>query len=199
MIEAPFRIYLGARNYDVYTHQGWENSDTQLISPVWPLGEVVRGVLQKSQEVEVSITVLFSLTAGEPVYLGGYPVSMSIDYQLEVPKPSRYRISVAESALDPTTEAESLPLDLQEAVWKVQDWSRDSGEPLTESDIISTLPEDVSVVSWEYGVEGVNELTVERRAPIPPDALSVRTTDSLTAGSSYHTTVHVSKATKSEL
>ena len=199
MIEAPFPIYLRARSYDVYTHQGWGTGDTQLVSPELTPEKGVGVEFQKSREDEVSVTVLFSLTAGEPVYLGGYPIGMSIDYQLEVPKPSRYRISVAESALDLTMETESLPLDLQEAVWRVQELSRTSGEPLTESDIISVLPEDVWVVSWEYGAEGVEKLTMEWRVPIPPDTLSVRTTGSLAAGSSYHATVRVSTATESEL
>jgi transglutaminase-like putative cysteine protease len=199
IVEAPFPIYLRARSYDVYTHQGWETGDTQLVSPELIAEEGVGAEFQKSREVKVSIMVLLSLTAGDPVYLGGYPLDMSIDYQLEVPERARYRISVTESELDPTTEVENLPLDLQEAVWGVWELSRTSGEPLTESDIISVLPEDVRVVSWEYGAEGVEKLTVEWRVSIPPDTLSVRTNGSLAAGSSYHATVHVSTATESEL
>jgi transglutaminase-like putative cysteine protease len=199
ILEAPFPIYLRARSYDVYKHQGWETSDTQLVSPELTLEQGLEAEFQKSREVEVSIRMLLSLTAGEPVYVGGYPTGMSIDYRLEVLQPARYRISVEESEADMAAETESFPLDLREAVWRIRELSHTSGAPLKESDIRSALPDDVWVVSWEYGVENIEELTVERYVPMPPDTLSVCTTGPVAAGGSYQATVNVSTATEGEL
>ena len=113
IVEAPSPIYLRARSYDVYTHKGWETSDTQMVSPESAPIQPLEGESQKSQEVGVNVTTLFSLAAGEPVYLGGHPIDMSIDYQIEVPQPATYRISLAGSEADTAAEAENLPLDLQ--------------------------------------------------------------------------------------
>jgi len=199
MIETPFAMYIAARSYDVYTSRGWKTSDTQLVSPEWTPEQVVETEVQKLQEVEVSVTSLFSLRGGEPVCLGGYPIDMSIDYRLEVLQPARYRISVAASRLDPSVAAESLPLDLQQVVWWLHELSGASGEPLTESEIRSILPDDIRVVSWEYNRERVAEVTVERCVSMLPDIVSVRTTHPLAAGGSYQATVLVSTATESDL
>jgi transglutaminase-like putative cysteine protease len=199
IVKAPFPIYLRARSYDVYTHEGWETTDTQMVSPELASEQELEEEFQKSQEVELSVEVLFSLAAGEPVYLGGHPVDMSIDYQLEVPQPARYRISIAESEVELAVEAESLPLDLQEAIWQLWEMNSASHGTLTESDIRSALPEDVWVVSLESSVEGVESFTVERHVPIPPDTLSVRTTGPVSTGDSYQATVSVSTATESDL
>ena len=199
MIETPFAIYIAARSYDVYTSQGWKTSDTQLVSPEWTPEQGVETEFQKLQEIEVSITSLFSLRGGEPVCLGGYPIDMSIDYRLEVLRPARYRISVAASRLDPSVAAENLPLDLQQVVRWLHELSGASGEPLTESEIRSVLPDDIRVVSWEYNGERVEEVTVERCVSMPPDIVSARTTHPLAAGGSYQATVLVSTATESDL
>ncbi len=199
MIETPFAIYIVARSYDVYTSQGWKTSDTQLVSPEWTPEQGVETEFQKLQEVEVSITSLFSLRGGEPVCLGGYPVDMSIDYRLEVLQPARYRISVAASRLGPSVEGENLPLDLQQVVRWLHELSGASGESLTESEIRSVLPDDIRVVSWEYNGERVEEVTVERCVSMLPDIVSVRTTRALAAGGSYQATVLVSTATESDL
>ena len=199
MIETPFAIYIAARSYDVYTSQGWKTSDTQLVSPEWTPEQGVETEFRELQEVEVSITSLFSLRGGEPVCLGGYPIDMSIDYRLEVLQPARYRISVAASRLDPSVAAEHLPLDLQQVVRWLHELSGASGEPLTESEIRSVLPDDIRVVSWEYNGERVEEVTVERCVSMPPDIVSARTTHPLAAGGFYQATVLVSIATDSDL
>ncbi|MGB6873410.1 MAG: transglutaminase domain-containing protein [Dehalococcoidia bacterium] len=199
IVEAPFPIYLRARSYDVYTHKGWETGDTQMVSPELAPEQGLDEEFQKSQEVEVSVTALFSLEAGEPVYLGGHPVDMSIDYQLEVPQPAGYRISLAGSEAELAVEAESLPLDLREAVWRLREMNSASHDALTESDIRFALPEDVWVVSWEYGIEGIETFTVERHVQIPADTVLVRTTGPVSAGDSYRATVSVSTATESDL
>jgi transglutaminase-like putative cysteine protease len=74
-----------------------------------------------------------------------------------------------------------------------------SHDTLTESDIRLALPEDVRVVSWESGMEGVEEFTVERHVPIPANTLSVRATVPISAGDSYQATISVSTATESDL
>jgi transglutaminase-like putative cysteine protease len=193
VVQAPSPIYLRARSYDVYTHKGWETGDTQMISPELSAAKELEEGFQKSRQVDVSARVLFSLAAGEPVYLAGYPVDMSIDYQLEVLQPARYQISVLES------EAENLPPDLREAVSRLREMSLACHDTLTESDIRFALPKDVWVVSWESGTEGVKRFTVERHVPIPADTLSVRTVDPISAGDSYQATVTVLTATESDL
>jgi transglutaminase-like putative cysteine protease len=199
IVEAPFPIYLRARSYDVYTHEGWETSDTQMVSaesgPIQPL----EGDSQKSQEVEVSVKALFSLAAGEPVYLGGHPIDMSIDYQLEVPQSATYQISLAGSETDMAVETENLPLDLEEGVWQLWEMKSASHGTITTSDIRAALPEDIWVVSWESGTQGVETFVVERHIPIAANTLSVRAAGPLSAGDSYWATVSVSTATESDL
>jgi len=199
IVEAPFPIYLRARSYDVYTHKGWETGDTQMVSTELTPERELDEEFRKSREVGVSVNVLYSLTAGEPVYLGGYPVDMSIDYQLEVPQLASYRISLAGSEAELAVEAESLPLDLREAVSWLREISSTSHDALTESDIRFALPEDVWVISWESGTEGIEEITVGRRVPISADTVSVRTTGPVSAGDSYQATVSMSTATESDL
>ncbi|MFW6102380.1 MAG: DUF4129 domain-containing transglutaminase family protein, partial [Chloroflexota bacterium] len=199
IVRAPFPIYLRARSYDLYTHDGWETSDTQMVSPELTPEQEMEEEFQKSREVDMSVEVLHSLAAGEPVYLGGYPIAMSIGYQLEVPKPVSYQISVAGSEAELAMEAESLPLDLQEALSRMHELNSASHATLTESDTRLALTEDEWVISWESGIEGAEEFTVERYVPIPADTLSVRTTGPISTGGSYQATVSMSAATESDL
>jgi len=99
IVEAPFPVHLRARSYDLYTHTGWETGETQMVSPELSAEQKPDQESQKSRQIEVSAKVMFSLTAGEPIYLGGYPVDMSIDYQLEVLQPARYQIALLGSCL----------------------------------------------------------------------------------------------------
>jgi transglutaminase-like putative cysteine protease len=198
IVEAPFPIYLRARSYDVYTHKGWETGDTQMVSAESAI-EPLDGESQKSQEVEVSVKALFSLAAGEPVYLGGDPTDMSIDYQLEVAQSASYRISLAGSEADMAAETENLPLDLREAVWQLWEAKSTARDTVTTSDITAALPEDIWAVSWESGTQEVETFVAERRVPIPANTLSVRTVGPLSAGSSYQATVSVSTASESDL
>jgi transglutaminase-like putative cysteine protease len=199
IIEAPFPIYLRAKSYDVYTHKGWETGDTKMVSPELAPGQEPEEEFQKLREIEVSVKVLFSLAAGEPVYLGGYPVDMSIEYQLEVPQPASYRISLVGSEAELTVETEGLPPNLQEAVWGLWEMKSASHGTLTESDIRLALPEDLWVVSWDSRLEGIENFTVERRVSIRADTLSVRTTVPISAGNSYRATISMSTATESDL
>jgi len=201
IVRAPFPIYLRARSYDVYAHEGWETGDTQMVSPELAPEQELEEEFQKSQEVEVGVTALFSLAAGETVYLGGYPVDMSIEYQLEVPQPAIYQISLAGSEADLAVQAENLPLDLREAVWQLREMKSASQDTLTASDIRLALPEDIWLVAvaLESGTEGVEKFTVERHVPIPADTLSIRTAGPISAGDSYRATVSMSAATESDL
>ena len=199
IVEAALPVYLRARSYDVYTHNGWETGDTQMVSLDLSGAEELDGELQELGRVEVSVKVLFSLAAGEPVYVAGYPVDMSIGYQLEVAQPVSYRISLIGSEADLARSSEDLPSDLQEAVWKLREMKSASHHGLTEEDIGRALPDDVSVVSWEHGAEGVEQFAVERHAPIPPDTLSVRAVGGFAAGKSYDATASVSTATEADL
>jgi len=198
-VEAPFPIYLRARSYDVYTHEGWETGDTQMVSLESAPEQELEEEFQKLREVEMSAKVLFSLAAGEPVYLGGHPVDMSIDYQLEVPQPASYRISLAGSEAELAVEAENLPSDLREVVWRLWEMKSASHDTLTESDIRPALPEDMVVISWESGMEGVETFTVERNVPTLANTLSVRAVGPVSSGDSYRATISVSTATESDL
>lgn len=199
IVEAPSPIYLRARSYDVYTQDGWETGETQIVSPVSSSAKEPDQESRKSRQVEVSTTVMFPLTAGEPVYLGGQPIEMSIDYQLEVVRPARYQISLHGSEAELKAETESLPADLREAVSWLREVSRASQNPLTDPEIESALPKDVRVIASEFSVDGIQKVTVERHTPIPPDTLSVRTASPVSAGDSYRATVSVSTATESDL
>jgi hypothetical protein len=199
IVEAPSTMYLRARSYDVYTYKGWQTGDTQMVSPELAPEQEPEREFGKLQEIELAVMALFSLPAGEPVYLGGNPVDMSIDYQLEVPQAAVYRISLVGNETNLAAEAENLPLDLREVVWKLREMKSASHDTLTESDIRLALPEDVRVVSWEYGVGGVAGFTVERLVPITADTLSVRTVDPVSTGESYRATVAVSTATERDL
>lgn len=183
----------------MYTPKGWETGDTQVVSPELTPKQQLEEGFKKSREVDVSVKVLFSLTAGDPVYLSGNPVDMSIDYQLEVLQPARYQILVAASDAELAVEVESLPLDLQKPVWRIREMSLASHDKITESDVRSALPEDVRVVSCEFGRAGVEKVTMERNMPVPLDTLSVRTASPVFTGNSYQATVSVSTATESDL
>jgi len=198
-VEAPFPIYLRAKSYDVYTHEGWETSATEMVSAEATTIQPAEGESQNWQEVEVRVTAHFLLAAEEPVYLGGDVVDMSVDYQLEVSQPASYRISLAASEADLARRTEDLPFDVGEAVWRLWEMNSASHDTLTSSDIMTALPEDMLLVSWESGTEGVETFTVERRVPIPADILSVRTVGPISAGDSYRATVGVSTAAESDL
>jgi transglutaminase-like putative cysteine protease len=198
-VEAPFPVYLRARSYDIYTHEGWETSDTQMVSAESITIQPLEGESQKSQEVEVSVTAHFLLAAGQPLYLGGDPIDMSIDYQLEVPQSASYRISLAASEVDLSAETENLPLDLQEAIWQLWEMKSASHDTITTSDVKTALPEDIWVVSWESGTQEVETFVVERRIPIAANTFSVRTVGPISADDSYRTTISVSTATESDL
>ncbi len=198
-VEAPFPIYLRARSYDVYTHEGWETSTTQMVPAESATVQPMEGESQKSQEVEVSVTAHFLLAAGEPVYLGGEAVDMSIHYQLEVPQPASYRISLAVSEADLAVETENLPLDLQQAVRQLWETKSASQDAVTTADIHTALPEDMWVVSWESGTQDVETFVVERRIPVAANTFSVRTVDPISAGDSYRATISVPTGTESDL
>jgi len=199
IVESALPTYLCARSYDVYTHRGWETGDTQVVSAEPSTAEELNEEFQKLGQTEVTVKVLFSLAAGEPVYVGGYPVDMSIDYELEVAQPAGYRVSLVGSEAELAAKAANLPADLREVFRQLLELKSASHDTLTEEDIRLALPEDVKVVSWESAAEGVEEFTVERHIPVPADVVSVRTVDPFSARKSYSATVSVSIATESDL
>ena len=199
IVESALPTYLFARSYDVYTHKGWETGDTHVVSANLSAAEELNEEFQKLGQAEVTVKVLFSLAAGEPVYVGGYPVDMSIDYELEVAQPAGYRLSLAGSEAELAAKADNLPADLREVFWQLLEMKSASHDTLTEEDIRLALPDDVKVVSWESGTEGVEEFTVERHIPVPADVVSVRTVGPSSAGNSYSATASVSTATESDL
>jgi len=199
IVEAPLALYLRARSYDFYSGDGWSTSDTRLVSADWVPEQGVADEFRKLQAVEVTVRGFVSLAAGEPLYLSGHPVNMSLGYRLDVLEPARYQLSVSEGGLRSSLESGDLPLDLQRSVRLLQELSGASARPLTESEIRSVLPEDMWVVSWSYGSEGVEGVTVERRMAVPLDVVSVRSTDTVAAGSSYRAAVLVPTATAGDL
>jgi transglutaminase-like putative cysteine protease len=199
IMKAHSPVYLRARSYDVYTHRGWETRDTGMVSPEVSAAKEMEDESAQSRQVEVTVKVLFSLRAGEPVYVADYPLDVSVDYQLEVLQPARYEISFRETETELAAETDTLPPDLREAVRQLLEMSLASRDKLTESDIRSALPEDVLLVSCRFGREGLEKITVERHIPSPPDTVSVRTTRPFSAGDSYLATASVPTATGSDL
>lgn len=199
IVEAPFPLYLRARSYDVYTHRGWETGPTRVIAVESPSEQGMDAEFRRLQEIDMTVRDLPALAAGAPIYLGGYPVAISIEYQLEVPDFAHYRISLADGALESSAATDTLPPDLQDAVQGLRELSAASGGVLTESEITSVLPGDVMVISW-VGARGViEEITVARRTVVPPDALSVCTDGPVAAGGSYRATVYLSAASEGDL
>jgi transglutaminase-like putative cysteine protease len=199
MVKSTLPIYLRARSYDVYTYKGWETGYTQIVSPELAPEQELEEEFQEWQEIKVSVMTLFPVAAGEPIYLGGHPSNMSIDYQLEVLQPAIYRISLVGDETDLAVEAENLPRDLREVVRRLREMTSISHNKLTESDISLALPDDVRLVSWISSMEGVVTFTVERDVPISANTLSVRTVDPVSPRDSYLATVGVSTATESDL
>ncbi|MFP3898753.1 MAG: DUF4129 domain-containing transglutaminase family protein [Dehalococcoidia bacterium] len=199
IVEAPFPLYLRARSYDVYTHRGWETGPTRFVAVKSTSEQGIDAEFRRLQQVDMTVRDLPALAAGAPIYLGGYPVAISIGYQLEVPDFAHYRISLANGAPESSAATDSLPTDLQEAVQQLRELSAASGGVLTESEITSGLPGDVTVISWEGAGEVIEEITVARRAVIPVHALSVCADDPVSAGGSYQATVHLSAAGEGEL
>lgn len=199
VIETAVPVYLSARSYDTYTHHGWRISDAFLVPPEWTPEDGMEAGLRKLHEIEVTVTNLSFVSGGDPVFLGGYPTGMSVDYQLEVLQSVRYRIPIAADGQYRSQESDSLPTDLQQATQRLRELSAATGEPLTEVEVLSVLPEDVSVVSWEYSGEELVETIVQRRQSVPPNIVSARTTDSIADRGSYRSTVLLSAATESDL
>jgi transglutaminase-like putative cysteine protease len=198
IVEAPFPIYLRARSYDVYTPAGWVTGETMLVSAAWTPERGVAADLQKLQALEVTIRDLAPLAAGDPLYLGGYPVYVSVDYQLEVTHPVRYDIPIDAGWLGSALAADRLPADLQTMARGLLDLINASDGQVRPVDVATLLPQDLTVVVSET-TEGVSMVTLERHMPIPPDTISVRSVDGLAAGSSYRTAVYVSVATEGDL
>jgi transglutaminase-like putative cysteine protease len=199
LVTAPFPVYLRARSYDVYTHGGWETSDTQMI----PADASTKGGTgpgyQKSEQIELSITVQSSLLTGAPLYLAGYPINVSTGYWLESLEPAQYEISITESESELAAAEQDLPPDLQDALSRLREMRSVSDGILTEADVRSALPEDVRLISFESGTEGVEQIVVERDVPIPADVVSVRSAHPIDAGRSYQATVDVPTATRNDL
>jgi transglutaminase-like putative cysteine protease len=199
IIRTPRVTYFSARTYDVYTGHGWRSSDTMLMPVGWMPEQGLESDLRKLHEIEVTVTTLYPVDGGEPLFLGGYPVDMSIGYRLEVLQPASYRVEVARAGLDPSAGWDDLPVDLRQVVWQLGELKRASGGVLTDLEVLSVLPGDLRVVSWMYGDEGVDEFTVERLVSIPPDIVSVRTAGTLAAEESYQAVMLVSLAVRSDL
>jgi transglutaminase-like putative cysteine protease len=199
LVTAPYPVYLRARSYDVYTHGGWETSDTQMIPPDPSTKGGTGPGSQESEQIELSITVQSSLLTGAPLYLAGYPIDVSTGYWLESLQPARYEISIPESESALAAAEEKLPLDLRETLSRLREMRRVSHGILTEADVRSALPEDVRLISFESGTEGIEQIVVERDVPVLADVVSVRSAHPVDAGRSYQATVSVPTATRNDL
>jgi transglutaminase-like putative cysteine protease len=147
----------------------------------------------------LSITVQSSLLTGAPLYLAGYPINVSTGYWLESLEPAQYEISITESESELAAAEQDLPPDLQDALSRLREMRSVSDGILTEADVRSALPEDVQLISFESGAEGVEQILVERNVPIPADVVSVRSAHAIDAGRSYQATVSVPTATRNDL
>lgn len=199
MVEAPFPIYLHSRSYDQYRGWGWETSESSLVSFNRTPEQSAQAKAQMLREFGIAVTSLSSLSAGEPIWLGGYPVSVSIDCMLEVPQPAHYRIAFEHGGLAPSLALQTLPLDLQHAIQKLQESATHSSTALTEDEIRSVLPDDLVVLSWGHTSEEDIEIHLERSPPILPNVISVRSARSHASETPYKATVLMSAATEGDL
>jgi len=199
VVRTPVALYLAARSYDVYTHRGWESSDTHRVSPGWVPEYGAETTLLHLREANIEVTTMLPLRAGEPIFLGGYPIDISLDHQLEVLHPAVYNLPAQGDQSDVAAHAEYPPHDIRQAQLQLSELLRASDHSITDSDIKSVLPDDTRLVSWEYTGEDAIEVTVERHVSIPLDTISVRTTLPLSRGDSYQSTVLISTATSHDL
>ncbi|MFU8796666.1 MAG: DUF4129 domain-containing transglutaminase family protein, partial [Dehalococcoidia bacterium] len=152
-----------------------------------------------THRVDVTVTSMLSLRGGDPIFLGGYPVDVSVDHQLEVLNPALYLLTIQANQTDRPMEVEPLPTDIQETEARLNELLSTSGRAITESDIRSALPDDTRLVSWKHTGEETIEVTLERHVPAPFQTVSVHTTRRLSRGDSYEATVLVSTATNHDL
>ncbi len=199
VIDTPFAVYLSARSYDVYTHHGWETSDTQLVSPNPTFEQRMETHFLELSKVKITITTLSSLMAGEPVWVGGFPIDMSIGYRLEVPKPPHHHPQLTESTQHSFADTGDLTVDLAKGLQRPGELRLASDDLLREQELRLILPGDVRADYRECMEEQVACPSAERPVSVPPDLVSVRTTRSLEAGESYQATVFVSTATDTDL
>ncbi len=199
MMTTPPPMYLPARSYGVYTHEGWETGHTRMASPELTPAYAKEVGFSKMREVELNMARMLPLRPDGVLLVGGYPLEVGVDYQMEVLRSSRYRIFLGTRQQYTMVEPVSLPPDLEQAVRQLREMTETRGERPTEEEIRAYLPSDVRIASWEYDGEGVRAIVVERRSPIPLDVVSVRNTDRLAAGETYRAMVLVSTATATDL
>lgn len=199
IVRTPLPTYLAARSYDVYTYRGWEGSDVRTVSPEWTPEYGAEITLVKMHEVDIEVTTMFPLKGGDPIFLSGYPVDISVDHQFDVLSPALYSLQIPGDQLESPVAAEYLPRDMKQTLMRLSEASHASDHALTESEIRSILPDDIRVVSWEYTDAQVTGIIAERYVPVPHDIVSVRAAHSLAAGGSYRATVLVSTANERHL
>lgn len=199
IVRTPVAIYLSARSYDVYTHRGWESSGTLTVTPSWTREYGAATTLLHMRELDIEVKTMLPLRGGEPIFLGGYPVHISIDHQIEVLHPAVYNLRIQGDQTNVAENADYPPRDIQQAQLRLSELIPASHRAITESDIVSVLPDDTRLVSWKYTGEDAIEVTVERHAPSPLDVVSVRTAAPLSREDLYQTTVLISTATGGDL
>ncbi len=199
IVTAPTAIYLTARHYDVYDHRGWQTSPTYSTSPGSRFGSGLDTGLMHTREIDVRVTTMLPIGQGEPIFIGGYPVDISVGHTIEALQSPRYHLSIVGSQPDTPGDAEGLPDDLQQAQLRLQEMSDASDHALTSRDIVSVLPPDVSLVSKDFTGGQATQVTVERHIPSPLAIVSILAADSLASGESYETSVLVSTASEGDL
>jgi len=199
IVTTPIAIYLTARSYDVYTHRGWETSPTYSMSSVSGSGYRTDTGLMHMREIDVRVTTMLPIRHGEPIFIGGYPVYVSVGHMTEALQSPRYHLSIVGSQRDALDDAEGLPGDLQQAQLRLQEMSDASDHALTSSDIMSVLPDDVRLLSIDFTGGQATQVNVERLISFPLAIVSVLAADPLARGESYETSVLVSTASELDL
>ena len=199
IVRTPVAIYLSARSYDVYTHRGWESSATLTVTPSWTPEYGAATTFLHTREFDIEVKTMLPLRAGEPIFLGGYPVHISIDHQIEVLHRAVYNLRIQRDQTNVAENADYPPRDIRQAQLRLSELILASDRAITESDIGSVLPDDTRLVSWKHTGENAIEVTVERHVPPPLDTVSVRTAVPMSREDSYQTTVLVSTATGGDL
>ena len=227
LMESPQPTYLRARSYPVYTPQGWTTGRMETISLTEDLPWSRPRAHQAQQEIEHSITALFST---ETMPASNLPLTHqgkgAVDVQaLTAP---RYWVS-----LDPesTTDAD-LPDDIALIVPTLKSARLHEAGVKEQADILlAMLPEDavVSQLTYQDTLEGGSQRTyrveeaapgaerpalegalqrdqrllawvqVSRRPPDPADIVALRGSDKLKPGDEYSITSTRSTASPEQL
>ncbi|MBI3742871.1 MAG: hypothetical protein HY261_01095, partial [Chloroflexi bacterium] len=181
-VTTDFPTYWRGQTYDVYQGQGWITSSAQrttrngqdVYSPSDSTGYKKRVAVAQKVTLHRESNVIFA--AGEPL-------DVNVASQVEIAQPKTYDIDLRDGS-----SKTPLPADLAQAAQRLASARGSTAE------MQKTLPPDTKIVR-----EKGSTLTLTRTGPDSPDILSVKSSKSLKAESTYQVVSSVSIATDDDL